>query len=210
MRALQPSAGCRRPLVRALQPSAGSLLQLRSARGHHPAAAAAAPASIARPPLEPPPPAFVGSGAIVAAGSSQPTSLFEVTHRAAGYNEAGVAKLATTRRATGLGSSTNIYTRGHRVRRASPFQFRRGGAPSPGPSRRPGGRRCVLLSLLRELFPNPPFGVAAVVRAPRYRHGLLAVASSNGVGWSLLPGCSCAFGTRRSLFRGWVMGIQRI
>jgi hypothetical protein len=55
VRALQPSAGSR-PLVRALQPSAGSLLQLRAARGHHPAAAAAAPASIARPPLEPPPP----------------------------------------------------------------------------------------------------------------------------------------------------------
>ena len=124
-----------------------------------------------------------GSGAIVAAGSLRPTSLFEVTHRAAGYNEAGVAKLATTHRATGLGSSTNIYTRGHRVRRASPFQFRRGGAPSPGPSRRPGERRCVLLSLLREAFPNPPpFGVAAVVRTPRYRHGLLAVASSNGAG----------------------------
>ena len=119
-------------------------------------------------------------------------------------------KLATTRRATGLGSSSTIYTRGRRGHRASPFRFWRGGAPGPGPSRRPGGRRCVLLSLLRELFPNPPFGVAAVVRAPRYRHGLLAVASSNGVGWSLLPGCSCAFGTRRSLFRGWVMGIQRI
>ena len=68
VRALQPSAGSRplvralqpptgsRPLVRALQPSAGSLLQLRAARGHHPAAAAAAAASIARPPLEPPPP----------------------------------------------------------------------------------------------------------------------------------------------------------
>jgi len=56
VRALQPSAGCRRSLVRAPQPSAGSLLQLRAARGHHPAAAAAASASIARPPLEPPPP----------------------------------------------------------------------------------------------------------------------------------------------------------
>ena len=56
VRTLQPSAGCRRPLVRALQPPAASLLQLRAARGHHPAAAAAAPASIARPPLEPPPP----------------------------------------------------------------------------------------------------------------------------------------------------------
>ena len=199
MRTLQPSAGCRRPLCG----RSSRLLGLSFNCGRH---------GVITP--RPRPPLLLqslghrssrrrlllGSGAIVAAGSSQPTSLFEVTHRAAGYNEAGVAKLATTRRATGLGSSTNIYTRGHRVRRASSFQFRRGGAPSPGPSRRPGGRRCVLLSLLRELFPNPPFGVAAVVRAPRYRHGLLAVASSNGVGWSLLPGCSCAFGTRRSLF----------
>ena len=136
------------------------------------------------------------------------SSLKHGHHRAAHYNEASVAKSATARRATVLGSSAVIYARGHQRHRARAVRIWRKGAPGPGPTRHPGGRRCVLLSQLRESLLNPPLGVAAVVCTLSCIHGVLAVASSNPAGWALLPGYSCASTLRRSLFRGRVHGCS--